>query len=99
MTSTEQPPPLPAQQQPRFETISKLGSGAYGVVFKARDTEADKLVALKQLKKIPTCREELRRLLQEAVILRAVRHPSIVNLHHAYQSPSGRVSGASAAQH
>uniref|UniRef100_A0A7R9VKR1 Protein kinase domain-containing protein n=1 Tax=Chlamydomonas euryale TaxID=1486919 RepID=A0A7R9VKR1_9CHLO len=91
MTSTEQPPPLPAQQQPRFETISKLGSGAYGVVFKARDTEADKLVALKQLKKIPTCREELRRLLQEAVILRAVRHPSIVNLHHAYQSPSGRV--------
>lgn len=33
-----------------YEDISVIGRGAYGTVFKARDTENDRLVALKRVR-------------------------------------------------
>ena len=33
----------------RFEILQKLGKGAYGVVWKARDKRSNKLIALKKV--------------------------------------------------
>lgn len=42
-------PPISAE----YETISKIGQGGYGIVFKARIKETENIVALKLIQKIP----------------------------------------------
>jgi serine/threonine protein kinase len=40
----------------RYQRISKLGEGTYGKVYKARDTETGKIVALKKCRlQVCTC--------------------------------------------
>jgi hypothetical protein len=41
--------------QARYQRISKLGEGTYGKVYKARDTETGKIVALKKCR-LQVCR-------------------------------------------
>src|SRR5579872_474180 len=72
----------------KYELLGLLGTGAFGRVFRARDTELDRLVALK----LPRDREadaaELDRFLREAVNVSRLQHPNIVALFDA-----GRVDG------
>ena len=42
--------PSAAQRIGKFELLTLVGSGAYGSVFKARDTELDRIVAFKKLR-------------------------------------------------
>jgi tRNA A-37 threonylcarbamoyl transferase component Bud32/tetratricopeptide (TPR) repeat protein len=71
----------------KFELIGVVGQGAFGTVYKARDTELDRIVALKvpRAGAVPDPRE-LDRFLREARSAAQLRHPSIVSVHDVGQS-------------
>src|SRR6266404_4219992 len=65
----------------RYEIIALLGQGGMGAVYKARDTELDRIVALKlirpELAKNP---EVLRRFKQELILARQVTHKNVIRI-------------------
>jgi len=76
-TTTSAPRPLG-----KFQLLERVGLGAFGAVWKARDTELDRLVALK----IPhagllTDGAELERFHREARAAAQLRHPGVVTVH------------------
>jgi tetratricopeptide (TPR) repeat protein len=71
----------------RFELLEFVGAGAFGTVFKARDLELDRLVAIK----VPRPGSlggpgHLDRFLREARSAARLRHPSIVPVHEVGQA-------------
>lgn len=69
-----------------FEILEKLGEGGMGVVYKARDTHLDRLVAIKVLPSDKLAEGERRlRFVQEAKVLSALNHPGIVTVHDISQ--------------
>ncbi len=65
----------------RFELLDKLGSGAYGTVWRARDTRLDRIVAVKIPRKGHPSVEEVEQFLREARAVGQLKHPNIVRLH------------------
>jgi uncharacterized protein (TIGR03067 family) len=66
----------------KFQLLERVGLGAFGAVWRARDTELDRIVALK----IPhtgllTSATELERFHREARAAAQLRHPGIVTVH------------------
>jgi tRNA A-37 threonylcarbamoyl transferase component Bud32 len=73
----------------RFQLLSKVGTGAFGSVYKARDPELDRIVAIK----VPRSgnlagADELDRFLREARSVAQLRHPSIVAVHEVGTWPA-----------
>src|SRR5262249_37477818 len=73
--------PLP-EMIGKFEVMELLGRGAFGMVYKARDPELERTVALK----VPrtgyfNTQEEEQRFLREARSTAQLNHPSIVQIH------------------
>jgi WD40 repeat protein len=68
----------------KFELLEQLGVGSFGTVYKARDTELDRLVALKipRSGSIPKA-EDMDRFLREAKSAAQLAHPGIVSLYDA----------------
>jgi tetratricopeptide (TPR) repeat protein len=64
-----------------FELIELLGSGGFGAVWKARDLQLDRLVAVKIPHKGRLNLAEIERFLREARAAAQVRHPNIVSVH------------------
>jgi tetratricopeptide (TPR) repeat protein len=69
----------------RFEFLEQLGVGAFGTVYKARDTELDRLVAVKIPRGDSITQADLERFLREARSAAQLKHPNIVTLHDAGQ--------------
>jgi len=66
----------------KYKIIEMLGEGGMGIVFKARDTKLDRLVALKFLSLDLTKDKEAKtRFIQEAQAAAALDHPSICTVH------------------
>ncbi len=64
----------------RYEVLEELARGSYGIVYKARDRELDRVVALKALRHAdagPAARE---RFLREARLAASLSHPNIVKI-------------------
>jgi formylglycine-generating enzyme required for sulfatase activity/serine/threonine protein kinase len=76
----------PAHANERYRIIKRLGQGGMAVVYLARDTALDRLVALK----IPHAeferhREGIERFLREARVVAAFDHPSFCRIHDVGQ--------------
>src|SRR6516225_2946241 len=77
-------PAIAGRRLGRFEVLEELGRGTFGVVFRCRDAELGRTVAVK----VPrpgalASTEDEERFLGEARSLASLRHPSIVPLHEA----------------
>jgi hypothetical protein len=69
----------------RFEMMEAVGSGAFGTVYRARDPELDRVVAVKVPRTGSLAAGDLDRFLREARSAAQLRHPSIVSVHEVGQ--------------
>jgi len=74
----------------RFRKLNRIDEGTYGVVYRARDTETDNIVALKQLKLNAAKSDEGFPIasLREINILTRLDHPHVVKLHEVVMGSS-----------
>lgn len=78
------------QRLDRFELLQELGAGSFGQVFRARDTELDRTVAIKILRAGRFAgQEEVDRFLREARSAAQLKHPGIVSIYETGQSEDG----------
>jgi eukaryotic-like serine/threonine-protein kinase len=65
----------------RYEILQMLGEGGMGAVYKARDREVDRLVALKIIRpELASQPEVLRRFKQELILARKVTHKNVIRI-------------------
>jgi tRNA A-37 threonylcarbamoyl transferase component Bud32 len=65
----------------RFELIERIGVGGFGSVWKARDKELDRTVAIKVPRASDMSAEQQEKFFREARAAAQLRHPSIVSVH------------------
>jgi len=68
-------------QNGRYAVLKKLGEGGKGIVYKARDTALDRVVAIKMLKNPVTEGEAYSRFITEAQSVAKLNHPNIVSIY------------------
>jgi serine/threonine protein kinase len=70
------------QKLGHYEILGKIGEGGMGVVWKARDTRLNRIVAIKVLPpdKLSNA-DRKRRFIQEAQAASALNHPNIITIH------------------
>jgi tRNA A-37 threonylcarbamoyl transferase component Bud32 len=74
----------------KFELLAELGAGSFGYVFRARDTELDRTVALKIQRAGSLANdEEASRFLREARSVAQLKHAGIVSLYEIGQTEEG----------
>ncbi|MCX5858393.1 MAG: protein kinase [Proteobacteria bacterium] len=74
------------KQSKRYEVIEELGRGGMGVVYKARDTLLDRVIALKVLPHgLRDSETAIKNFLREAKAAAALNHPNIVTIYDAGQ--------------
>ncbi len=64
-----------------FELLERIGAGSFGAVWRARDKELDRTVAVKIPRKGDLDSEGVQRFLREAQAAAQLRHPNIVSVH------------------
>ena len=68
----------------KYEILEEIGRGGFAAVFKVRDTELDRIVALKVLHpQLTTDPKFVQRFLQESEIAAGLHHPHIINVYGA----------------
>ncbi|XP_062176842.1 probable serine/threonine-protein kinase At1g09600 isoform X1 [Alnus glutinosa] len=74
-----------------FQKLDKIGQGTYSSVYKARDLETNKIVALKKVRFANMDPESVRFMAREIIIQRRLDHPNVMKLEGLITS---RVSGS-----
>ena len=67
-----------------FETINKLGDGAYSVVYKVKRKQDNKIYALKKVKLKDLCDKEKQNSLNEVRILASVKSNFVISYKEAF---------------
>ena len=74
----------------RFELLSQLGAGAFGIAYRARDLETGEIVALKQLKpEVAAQPGVVDRFKQELLLTRKVTHKNVCRVYDLYRENDG----------
>ena len=76
-----------SEQLGRYEILDELGRGGFAVVHRARDTELNRYVALKELH--PSFLNDadwIRRFKREAQTIAQLNHPRIVTIHDVLET-------------
>jgi len=68
-------------QNGRYAVLKNLGEGGRGIVYKARDTVLNRVVAIKMLKEVVLTEEAYSRFMREAQVVAKLNHPNIVSIH------------------
>jgi serine/threonine protein kinase len=77
-----------AESFAQYEILGELGAGGMGVLYRARDTRLQRIVALKRLKpEASGDPERRRRLIQEARSASSLNHPHVVTIYEIGQDP------------
>ncbi|PWA41494.1 protein kinase superfamily protein [Artemisia annua] len=63
-----------------FEKLDKIGQGTYSSVYRARDLESGKIVALKKVRFAKMDPESVRFMAREIIVLRRLDHPNVMKL-------------------
>ena len=75
------------EQLGRYEILDELGQGGFAIVYRGRDTELDRLVALKELRPTLILDEAwIRRFRREAITIARLDHPNIVPIYDVYDT-------------
>src|SRR4051812_5002531 len=75
----------------RYQILGELARGGMGVVYRARDTDLDRDVAVKLIQdRYPADSPAARRFLEEARIAGQLQHPGVPPVHEAGRLPDGR---------
>ena len=65
----------------RYEILSLLGQGGMGAVYRARDMELDRLVALKVIRsELASDPRTLQRFKQELIVARQITHRNVIRI-------------------
>jgi serine/threonine protein kinase/Flp pilus assembly protein TadD len=81
---------MPERRIGKFELLDELGKGGMGVVYRARDTRLDRLVALKLMQPDRALDTTSRaRFLRECRAVAALNHPGIATLYEADETADG----------
>lgn len=89
------PPPanvarLASAPPPRFELRGRIGAGNHGVVFRARDNQLNRDVAIKRFSHfLADDPRAMRRITREVETLARVSHPHVVTVHDLVHLPDG----------
>ncbi len=70
-----------ARRMGQFELLEQIGVGAFGTVWKAHDTELDRLVAIKIPRRTQLDSDGANQFLREARAAAQLKHPHIVSIH------------------
>jgi serine/threonine protein kinase len=82
---------LPGTTVGRYEIRSQIGAGGMGEVYLARDTELDRMVALKILPAaVATDQQRMRRFVQEAKSASSLNHQNIITIYEIGEADSIR---------
>ncbi|CAF2272725.1 unnamed protein product [Brassica napus] len=73
-----------------FQKLEKIGQGTYSSVFRAREVETGRMVALKKVKFDSLQPESIRFMAREILILRKLNHPNIMKLEGIVTSRASR---------
>ncbi|RLV93007.1 Serine/threonine-protein kinase [Spathaspora sp. JA1] len=71
----------------KYQILNHIGEGAFSVVYKARNINTGKLVAIKVLRKFQMDAAQKSAVLKEVTILRQLHHPNIVEFIEFIDSP------------
>jgi serine/threonine protein kinase/ABC-type nitrate/sulfonate/bicarbonate transport system substrate-binding protein len=79
-TTVVEPASLP--ELAGYEVLREMGRGGMAIVYKARQLNSNRIVALKLLRpEIAGSRDQRRRFFQEAASLKTIEHPNVVRVH------------------
>lgn len=87
-TSPNPPGTVPVEQ--RFELLGRIGAGNHGVVFRARDSQLQREVAIKRFSHfLADDPRAMRRITREVATLARVSHPNVVTVHDLVHMADG----------
>jgi len=92
LATTPVTPPTPATVpvEQRFELLGRIGAGNHGVVFRARDSQLQREVAIKRFSHfVADDPRAMRRITREVATLARVSHPHVVTVHDLVHMADG----------